>query len=483
MKTINMKNQKKSFLTYFVMTFALVLTTISTAQAGGFTVNSVLDHKDINPGDGKCAATINTCTLRAAIEEANTQPGVNHQIIFNSLFEAPNRPKTIVLTNGPLNIKSNVAIFGPGARQLMIDGDHKSTVFLISKNTHGGINDLTIQNGYSHAPFVSVLGAGVTNYGGYGLHRVTVRNNIAINDTDPSQAEYGGGIRNYGEMYLYFSTVTGNKAGLGGGIYNTGVIRIWNSTISGNSSFYAGGGIYHKDGELWSTGATIANNLSQMQPGGGIWNGLDFPLHLSNTIVADNISPYNKDLHGSFNSDGNNLIENRGGSTGYVAADLPDGTNPMLDVLQNNGGHTDTHALLLGSPAINAGNDCPSINLDACSSGYDQRTYPFARKIGTVDIGAFEFQEESSQFVQISGKVLKPNGRGLNNAIVTLTGDGEALSVETDSHGNFSFDQVMSGKSYVISAESRQYNYAAQTLFVTEARDDVNFVPVQDRTR
>jgi hypothetical protein len=114
---------------------------------------------------------------------------------------------------------------------------------------------------------------------------------------------------------------------------------------------------------------------------------------------------------------------------------------------------------------------------------YDQRGYGFPRKVGaSVDIGAFEFQGENSAVVQISGKVLKPNGRGLNNAAVTLTStDGEPLSVETDSHGNFSFDSVTPGRSYIISAESRQYNYTPQNIFVTEAREDLSFVPNETR--
>lgn len=474
-----MKNQKKSYIAYFVILCALILTTISTAQAGQFMVTVDNDLKDMNPGDGVCAAAFNFCTLRAAIEEANALPDVD-QIVFSSSFQAPNPPKTIVLNLGRLELKYYLSIHGPGARQLMIDGNHKSQVFLSSPDFAGGINDLTIQNGYSYAPFVSQFAAGVTNFGKLGLTGVTIRNNFSINENDPLQAEYGGGIRNFGSLYLQWSTVSGNKAGSGGGIYNTGVIYVYNTTISNNTSFYAGGGIYHKDGEIWMTSTTIANNLSQMQPGGGIWNDLDVPFHMSNTIVGGNNSLFNKDIHGSFNSDGNNLVQNRGSSTGYLASDLPDGTNPLLGALQNYGGQTDTHALLLGSPAINAGNNCPP-NSQHCQGTYDQRKYPYARKVGTIDIGSYEFQSRSPIVVKIRGKVLKPNGRGLNNAVVTLTGaDGAPQSVETDQSGNFSFD-VTPDRSYVITVVSRQYNYAPQPVFVTESRGDVNFVPVETR--
>ena len=56
-------------------------------------------------------------------------------------------------------------------------------------------------------------------------------------------------------------------------------------------------------------------------------------------------------------------------------------TDPLLGPLQNNGGRTFTHALLNGSPAINAGVDNGGVDLD-------QRGY---LRAGTNDIGAFEF--------------------------------------------------------------------------------------------
>jgi hypothetical protein len=66
----------------------------------------------------------------------------------------------------------------------------------------------------------------------------------------------------------------------------------------------------------------------------------------------------------------------------------------------------------------------------------------------------------------------------LNNALVALTGtDGAPRTVQTDSSGNYSFDDVTPGRSYFISVESRLYSYATQSIFVTEARNDVNFVP------
>jgi hypothetical protein len=480
-------NRKKSYLTYLVMLFALILTTVSAAQAATFTVNVDTDQKDMNPGDGVCAAAYRTCTLRAAIEESNAQPGGDN-ISFSNSFKAPNPPKTIVLTLGQLEIKDDLNINGTGARQVMIDGNYTSRVLSVGTFNGPEINVLiaflTIQNGYQYVPVFVTQGAGIINRGNLLLSEVTIRNNIAIGDIE-GQDEQGGGIANYGFLNLEDSTVSGNKAGIGAGIFNgqNGVLYAYNSTISDNISTWRGGGIYQGGADAWITNTTITNNRAKTDEGGGISNYWDLPLHMANTIVAGNFAPTNNDIDGSLNSEGNNLIENRGSSSGYVASDLPDGTNPLLGALQNNGGQTDTRALLAGSPAINAGNDCP-FNSSVCSGWYDQRGYGFPRKVGTVDIGAFEFKGRNSAAIQISGKVLNPNGRGLNKAVVTLTdAEGMTRSVETDPQGNFSFGDVTTGSSYVTAVASRQYNYAAQTLLVTESRDDVNFVPVEVRTQ
>jgi hypothetical protein len=64
-------------------------------------------------------------------------------------------------------------------------------------------------------------------------------------------------------------------------------------------------------------------------------------------------------------------------------------SDPMLGPLQFNGGPTLTHALLQGSPAVNAGN-----NNNVSPTGNDQRGIGYARTSGpaaSVDIGAVQF--------------------------------------------------------------------------------------------
>ena len=90
---------------------------------------------------------------------------------------------------------------------------------------------------------------------------------------------------------------------------------------------------------------------------------MDFPgltvgvLELVNRIVADNVGTTHQDCRGSITSLGHNLVEDVTGCT--FNSDTGDlvAVDPMLVPLQNNGGVTQTHALLPGSPAIVSGDD------------------------------------------------------------------------------------------------------------------------------
>jgi hypothetical protein len=106
---------------------------------------------------------------------------------------------------------------------------------------------------------------------------------------------------------------------------------------------------------------------------------------MHDTLLADNSADYGPDLEGSVSSLGYNVIGNSGDGSGFAASDLVN-VNPQLGPLQNNGGPTQTMALLAGSPAIDAGdnNNAPA---------YDQRGPGYPRIVnGTIDIGAFEVQ-------------------------------------------------------------------------------------------
>ena len=178
----------------------------------------------------------------------------------------------------------------------------------------------------------------------------------------------GGGISATGPVTLVNTTIFNSR---GGGICGTGPMTLRNATISNNE----GGGI-NADGTVELSNVTITENT-----GGGITAG---SMVLRNTIVAGNLPAdciVASTTGNAYNIDGD-------GSCGLSGTDQPR-VAPLLGGLINNGGSTSTHALLLGSPAIDMGSPAaPGSGGDACEST-DQRGV--GRPVGDrCDVGAFE---------------------------------------------------------------------------------------------
>ena len=183
---------------------------------------------------------------------------------------------------------------------------------------------------------------------------------LSVNNTtfdNNSAPDDGGGIYNYtaSTAVVANSTFSKNGASYGGGIRNIGTLTLTNSTLSGNSGVFGGGGI-HNYGTLTVSNCTVYGNDTG-DSGGGIATFSFGTLSLSNSIVAGNIAFSSApDLSGTVTSGDYNLVQETDGATLSGAHNVT-GQSPNLGPLQNNGGLTKTHALLSGSPAINAGSN------------------------------------------------------------------------------------------------------------------------------
>jgi CSLREA domain-containing protein len=245
-------------------------------------------------------------------------------------------------------------------------------------------------------------GGGVANsYSALTLERSTVAGNWSLRGagvlsrTDPSDAAQHTTILN--------STVSGNTSGdpdeegdfVGGGIYNElGLTRIILSTVTGNEAGISGGGVYSAAGRFEAGIATTEVK------GSLIWG------NTSGFGTRDDVASFDT-AQNAYLSLGHNLVGTAGlnvdfssvfNQTGDQTAD-PDGT--WLGALQDNDGPTHTHALLAGSPAIDAGT-CTD-HTDA-TIGTDQRGV--SRPQGTAcDVGAFEYEFGSIVFTGFASPV------------------------------------------------------------------------------
>jgi CSLREA domain-containing protein/uncharacterized repeat protein (TIGR01451 family) len=219
---------------------------------------------------------------------------------------------------------------------------------------------------------------------------LTLTNNSFV----ANSAFFFGGALFYGDGDLTASgnAFTGNTAEDGGAILAeasgppSATASLFNNTFDGNSASDVGGALANEgNAAAWSFyNNTLAHNQASVR-GGGIYAPGDVGPGSFNTNnnVADNVGGdcvAAGEAITAAEDPGNNL-DSDGSCFGQNTGDLTN-TNPDLGPLADNGGPTETDALLAGSPAINAGNDahCPAS---------DQRGV--ARPQGAhCDIGAFE---------------------------------------------------------------------------------------------
>ena len=383
-----------------------VLGTLAPVGAATFTVNVTDDVADADTTDGHCDADLaspgDQCTLRAAIQEANAQPGADIIMVPAGTYvmTVAGQDDDLAAT-GDLDILDAATIVGEGPSATIIDGNQLDRIFDIpNSGTPVTISGLTIRNGNpgQGVPY----GGGLFNSGVLVLTSVIVSGNTAagsgggienVNDltlvdsvvTGNTAVAGGGGIDNALTAKLSNTTVSNNTADSGGGIANaTQDMTLTNVTVSGNTATAAGGGIYNQV-VASLTAVTIANNTAPS--GSGLYNVSD--VTLSYVILANNTSEGNCTSIGvaTVTSKGHNL--DSGTSCGLSGPGDIVSRDPGLGPLQDNGGRTPTHALLAGSPAIDAGGtDCPPPATD--QRGVDRPADGNEDGVAACDIGAYE---------------------------------------------------------------------------------------------
>ncbi|NOS72456.1 MAG: hypothetical protein HOP33_21355 [Verrucomicrobia bacterium] len=272
--------------------------------------------------------------------------------------------RRIVLTSGQITLSNNLSMDASAlAGGLTISGNNASRVFLINPGVTSVLSGLTITGGNAVGP------APFANYGGaiFNQGNLTLSNCYVVANSGFA----GGGIFNSGgnRLTLHASTFATNSASYGGAIQNEGVLLADNTTFNANSASQQGGAISAPfSSPVGLLQCTVSGNNGG--DGGGI---LGAAIAITNSIVAGNTATINSNLSGSFITGGNNLTN----------------SSPLLAALANYGGPTPTLRPLIGSPAIDAGNDASASGLS-----FDQRGRSRTSGIH-VDLGAVEVTTNS----------------------------------------------------------------------------------------
>ena len=324
----------------------------------------------------------------------------------------------VLLTDSVLSGNSTAGIYAGGGGIYSAGGNVALVNSTLSQNSTTGTD---------------ADGGGIrTTNGGVSLTSSTLSNNSTVGNSSGGGGIFAYGVGSYftNEILLTNSTISGNftrgTLSPGGGVSINGAdVRLTNSTFSGNSSLgilSAGGAIYSQGGSVSLNNSTVTENNAGNNNAGGISvSGLIagpfdvISVTIQNSIVAGNTDNGSApDLLG-FQID-NLLVEHSLiGDTAGSGVTTTTGTGNILNQpallapLADNGGATLTHALLDGSPAIDAGNNTLAMDEDDVPQANDQRGEGFDRVFGSsVDIGAFELQSIAvpAQFALAGDNVL-----------------------------------------------------------------------------
>ncbi len=346
-------------------------------QGSNLVVTTLDDHDD-----GIAGAS--DCTLREAVKYAS----VGGTITFSVAG-------TITLTGGEMLIAKSLTIIGPtGATGITVSGSNASRIFRVASGTAAVTNTVN----FSSLTLTGGNGVSSTMSGVGGAIYTDTFTALAVTNCTFSgnHADTGGAIRNGATMTATGCTFSGNSGNINAGAIQNGpnLLTLKSSTFSGNSTTGSSangngnGGALRSGGNLTVTSCTFFGNSASVF-GGGIYINTGGAPSLSNTIVAGNSAPTGPDINGIFTTGDYNLVQNTAGAT-LPGTHKITGQPALLGPLANNGGPTQTHALLAGSPAIDKGN--------TTLSG-DQRGV-FRPQGKADDIGAFEWQHQPTLSIQ-----------------------------------------------------------------------------------
>lgn len=221
----------------------LLASTLPVAAAT-FTVNSTADSVDAAPGDGACATSAGTCTLRAGVMEANALPGADGVVLPAGTFRlTPTGADEDLGVTGDLDVLDTLGVAGAGSDNTIIDGFGADRIFDGFGASALAVNDLTLKRGAAGGGE-----GGAIRHGGPGALAVT---NVRF---ERNIANVGAAIRHSdGPLTITGCDFNANVAGWPGGTVNKtglGPLSIGTSAFTSNTSDGPGGAVSFDGADL-----------------------------------------------------------------------------------------------------------------------------------------------------------------------------------------------------------------------------------------
>ena len=272
----------------------------ASAVGASYSVTSTADLPDTDVGDGVCLSSNGSCTLRAAVQQANFTAGADTINLPAGVFLLTRAGDDDAAVLGDLDITADLTIQGAGSAATIVDGNGAVTgdrVFqIISTAKETTLSRLTVRNGKRVNTFDE--GGGIYWDGGGGhlhLTDVTVENNAGY---------YGGGLYlNYSNsadgVTLDHLTVQANTAaaaagGLGVNFGDFAAFSLQNSLVASNSA-YEGGGVYFQGVPSFGllsvsiTNTLITSNTASLSAGFENHSGSSaVPVVMQNSTLSQN---------------------------------------------------------------------------------------------------------------------------------------------------------------------------------------------------
>jgi CSLREA domain-containing protein len=352
---------------------ALVVGFAGPARAVDFQVASLVDAPDAVPGDGVCVSLAGgTCTLRAAVQEANALPGPDRILLgAGTHLLSPTLPDDDAAAVGDLDVTDDLHVIGLGVDVSSVAGGDAVRIFQVRHAGSFAIERASLRDGdggASAGAIDSLAGAQIlvtraelsSNQGGNGGAIGLIGGSLMLFQSTLADNNAGAGGAVFAldaDVTIEASTLSGNQAqSLGGGVHvDNGALIARNTTLAGNSAGSVGGGIH-----LWNNDGSASVNLAHVTlagnsaalAGGGIatQSAAAASVRIGRSVLAANTPAGCSLQSGALVSSGFSVAEDA--SCGLTAAGDLVVSNAQLATLGFFGGPTHTRPPLAGSAAI-----------------------------------------------------------------------------------------------------------------------------------